>query len=739
MKSETEDMRRSVMVQKYDCLMDRVLPHDTKRRNAYDLFLKSCRILTEEGPASLLRHYNERKRVRILEREQELWRKNNAKKFRKYNLEDIEKDRIEFPKASNDCEVSIVIPVHNNAKFTYNCLRSLSEATRGSFEVIVINDASIDETEDLLKNIENIKIIKNNENQGFIASCNRGAKSSSGKYILFLNNDTILTDNWLEPLVEAIKEDKVGAVGAKLICPDGKLQEAGGIIWKDASGWNYGRGDDPQKPEYNFARDVDYCSGAALLVRKDLFERYGGFDTRFKPAYYEDTDLCFYARSQGYRVLYQPRSVVVHFEGATCGNDVTSSTKRHQELNKPKFLDKWRNVLDKEHYKPDPKNVFLARTHKTGKNILVIDHYVPKFDKDSGSYRMYNFLKILVELGHKVTFIGDDLKQFEPYTGNLQQSGIEVIYRPFVSSIEGYLAANGAFFDIVILSRHHIAIKHIQMVKKYCIKAKIVFDTVDLHFLRESRRFGIEKDRKILRNAEKLKETELCLARSSDITLVVSPIEKEILLKEIPSLKVEVISNIHFAHQCKNSFSRRRDLMFLGGFAHSPNADAVKYFVKEIFPLVKERIGEVKFYVVGNEPPAEIRSLASEDVIVTGYKEDLAPYFNECKVFVAPLRYGAGIKGKINQSMSYGLPVVTTTIGAEGMGLENGINALIADGPGDFADNVASAYKNEDLWNKISINSIDNIKREYSYEVSKRRIQLLIDALIASASPTGKD
>jgi GT2 family glycosyltransferase len=418
MKSKTEDMRRSVMVQKYNCLMDRVLPHDTKRRNAYDLFLKSCQILTDEGPVSLLRQYNERKRDRILEKEQELWRKNNAKKFKKYSLKDIEKDRIEFPKISNNCEVSIVIPVHNNAKYTYNCLRSLSEATRGSFEVIVINDASIDETEDLLKNIENIKIIKNDENQGFIASCNRGAKSSRGKYILFLNNDTILTDNWLELLVEAIKEDKAGAVGAKLIYPDGKLQEAGGIIWNDASGWNYGRGDDPQKPEYNFARDVDYCSGAALLVRKDLFERYGGFDTRFKPAYYEDTDLCFNIRSQGYRVLYQPRSVVVHFEGENSGKDATSSTKRYQEINKLKFFDKWRDVLDKEHYKPDSRNVFMARIHKTGKNILVIDHCVPTFDKDSGSYRMYNFLKILVEIGHKVTFIGDNLKQVEPTCNN---------------------------------------------------------------------------------------------------------------------------------------------------------------------------------------------------------------------------------------------------------------------------------------------------------------------------------
>ena len=732
---EVAEMRDSILWQFvtgcHNNIIERTLPHCTKRRAVYDLGLKSGRILVKEGFEGLWWHYNERKRVKTFENGMGLQPKRETKSINNnVVLEDLKLEKIIFPKLVADPEVSIVIPIYNNSKYTYNCLKSILKTKNSHFEIVAVDDASYDETSDLLRNIENIQIVKNDNNQGFIRSCNKGAKLSHGKYILFLNNDTIVTENWLENLLEVIKKDQVGVVGAKLIYPDGKLQEAGDIVWDDASAWNYGKGDDPDKPEYNFVREVDYCSGAALLIWRDLFEKIGGFDERFNPAYYEDVDLCFSIRNLGYKVLYQPRSVIIHFEGVSSGTDLISGAKKYQGINRAKFLEKWKNILVREHHKPDSRNLFLARVRRrTGKNILVIDHYVPTFDKDAGSYRMYNFLKIMVDLGHKVTFIGDNHSKIEPYTTILQQYGVEVLYEPYIQSIEEYLAENGKYYDIVILSRAHIAKDHIYTARKYCNKAKIVFDTVDLQFLRELRRSEVENNQVIFIESEKLKELELRLARLSDVTLVVSPVEKEILMKEEPSLRIDVISLIQEVKTCKTPFSERKDILFLGGFGHPPNADAVNWFAKEIFPIIKEQIAGIKFYVIGNTPPKEINSLASEDIIVTGFVEDLTPYFDKCRVFVAPLRYGSGVKGKITQSMSFGLPVVTTVIGAEGIGLEDGINALIANEPKKFAEKVMMLYKDEELWNKLSEKSIENVADNFSYEVATIMIKNLIETL----------
>lgn len=706
---ELEAMRQSITwksVMKFQDIMDELLPLGTERRRYYEQLLRR-RAISEEQKG--------------LEKSGGGGGKSKDVQFKEWTGE-----KIAFAEPPENLDVSIVIPVHNNSRYTFNCLNSVLKHTRRGFEVVVVDDASDDNTSRLLEAVENIRVVVNEKNLGFVESCNVGAEESKGKYLLFLNNDTVVTENWLEPLMEAARDDKVGAVGAKLVYPDGRLQEAGGIIWKDASGWNFGRGDDPDKPEYNFIREVDYCSGAALLVKARLFAESGGFDKRFAPGYYEDTDLCFSLRNMGYKVLYQPKSVVIHFEGVTGGTDLTSGMKRYQNVNRKKFSEKWSSAL-KEQYTHDPANLFLARGHGKGKCVLIIDHSVPLFDRDAGSYRMYNMLKILIELGCNATFIGNNLRRLEPHTSTLQQLGIEVIYAPYTSSIDSYLVKNGKFFDVAILSRGPIAANHISDIKKHCDNAMVVFDTVDLQFIREMRRADVENDARVLRQAERLKKMEFRLAKTSDVTFVVSPVEKEIMLKEDPSLNIEVISTIHEVKQVEKSFSERSGIMFVGGFTHPPNVDAVKWFAGEIFPIIKEKISDIKFYVLGSDPPKDIKSLSSKDITVTGYVKDLTPYLEECRLSVAPLRYGAGVKGKINQSMSYGLPVITTSIGAEGMALVDRENAMIADDPAEFAEKTVKAYNDEKLWNRLSKNSIKNVQEHYSYEVIKERLKNVID------------
>ena len=302
-----------------------------------------------------------------------------------FNIGEIyrEHGRLKFEKVENPT-VSIIIPVYNQIHYTYACLLSILEHTKDvTYEVIIADDVSTDATEHLSEYAEGLVICRNSTNQGFLRNCNNAARHARGKYVMFLNNDTQVTENWLSSLVQLIESDPtIGMVGSKLVYPDGRLQEAGGIIWSDGSGWNYGRLDNPDKPEYNYVKDVDYISGAAILLSNELWNQIGGFDTRFAPAYCEDSDLAFEVRKAGYRVVYQPKSKVIHFEGVSNGTDVQGTgLKRYQVANSKKLKEKWADEFAKQcenNGNPDP---FRARERSMGKPIiLVVDHYVPTYD-----------------------------------------------------------------------------------------------------------------------------------------------------------------------------------------------------------------------------------------------------------------------------------------------------------------------------------------------------------------------
>lgn len=249
--------------------------------------------------------------------------------------------------------VSIIIPTYNGIAHLRNCLEALRETLTEEFrgEIIVVDDASAHETREFLDQWARLnqrhKVIHNASNMGFIHSCNRGAEEAGSDYLLFLNDDTLPLPGWLPPLMRLFRDESdVGAVGGMLVYPDGRLQEAGAMIFSDGSGANIGRGDyDLEAPAYNFVREVDYCSGALLATRRALFRELGGFDTHYAPAYYEDTDYCFRVHEKGYRVVYQPESCVIHLEGATSGTDLSVGAKKHQALNREKFRERWERVL----------------------------------------------------------------------------------------------------------------------------------------------------------------------------------------------------------------------------------------------------------------------------------------------------------------------------------------------------------------------------------------------------------
>jgi GT2 family glycosyltransferase/glycosyltransferase involved in cell wall biosynthesis len=635
-------------------------------------------------------------------------------------------------------DVSIIIPVFNQLEYTHACLASLQAVhEQPRFEVIVVDDCSTDGTPEVITQIPGVVYLRNDRNSGFIASCNTGAKTARGKYLVFLNNDTLTKPGWLTALLETFKEERrAGIVGSKLLYPDGRLQEAGGIIWRDASGWNYGKFDDPGKPEYNYLRDVDYCSAAALMVPKALFESAGGFDSRYAPGYYEDTDLAFKVRQAGYRVLYQPLSEVIHYEGATGGTDISTGAKKHQEINRSTFAEVWSDELAKRPANGDVTFLHRPRT-PSGKNILVIDHHLPTPDRDSGSLRMLQILEILHRLGHRVTFLPDNLADMPPYTRELQKRGIQVVHHPYVKRVRDYLISHGPMFDVVVLSRCDFARKHIADVRLHAPQSRIIFDTVDLHYLREQREAQLTQDPDVRRKAQERQLLEDYLIKEANETWVVSPIEQQMLQENWPHKSIQLVSNIVDVTGPVTPFPLRRDWLFIGGFQHRPNIDAVLFFVEEIYPLVRDRLSDTKFYIIGDKAPPEIVALASDRIIVAGLQRNVRSFFDSVRLSVAPLRFGAGIKGKINQSMAYGVPVVATSIAVEGMSLTDHEHVLVADKPQDFARALIELYESEELWKRLSQNGIHKTQELYSTDAAREKLEFLFsDRHLKSLEPS---
>jgi GT2 family glycosyltransferase/glycosyltransferase involved in cell wall biosynthesis len=623
--------------------------------------------------------------------------------------------------------VSVIIPVYGKAQYTLACLRSIARhQPKALFEVIVVDDRSPDDSVALLEQIGGVKLLRNERNLGFVGSCNAGAAAARGDFLLFLNNDTQVMPNWLDGLLCCFGDHAdCGIAGSRLVYPDGRLQEAGGLVFDDGSCWTAGRFEQRDAPAWRYRREVDYVSGAALMIRRELFQRIDGFDQRYAPAYYEDTDLAFAVRQQGLKVYYEPSSTIIHCEGISAGTDLHAGMKRHQLTNQATFAAKWKEAL-LAHPTAGTSLLRALRWRRRGR-VLVVDSMTPEPTRDSGSLRLSAMLRLLDEQGWAVSFLPDDGRASDEEIRALGALGVEVLCRPWVSDLPHWLRAHGHGLRAVMLCRHTVAGQYASLVRKLAPKARLLFDTVDLHFLREQRAAELSGSASMARQAQSSRKSELALIEQSDVTFVVSPHEQALLAAELPHAKVELLSNIHEVFGCRRPYAGRRDLVFIGGYGHPPNVDAIRWIATDILPALHERVPNITVHVAGDIPDAAREELSAPGLVFHGRVPDLAPLMESALASLAPLRFGAGVKGKINMAMSHGLPVIATGTAVEGMRLQPDIDVMIAQDPAAFADAVARLASDETLWTSLSRNGLDNVDRHFSPRAAAATLRRVLD------------
>lgn len=372
-----------------------------------------------------------------------------------------------------------------------------------------------------------------------------------------------------------------------------------------------------------------------------------------------------------------------------------------------------------------------------GRRVLVVDRRIPTPDQDSGSVRMFAILKLARRLGHEVTFAADGEEPAGPYAAALERLGIEVV-RGVGATVE-HLRARGSEYGVALLSRPEAAEQYLTIVRAYALGATVVYDTVDLHWVRFARAADVTGDPRARAEADRYRRLERLNASCADLTLTVTEQDRDALLRDVPGARVAVLPNIHDCAEAPPPWEGRRDLLFVGGFDHAPNVDGVEWFVERVLSLVHGSLPGVVLDVVGSKVSDRVKRLRSATVRIVGHVPCVDPLLDAARVFVSPLRYGAGMKGKIGQSMARGLPVVTTSIGAEGMKLVDGENALVADDPAAFASAVVRLYTDERLWSRIARSSVRHVEEHFSETAVLERLANVLSTERAGGDRGGPD
>ena len=643
------------------------------------------------------------------------------------------------------CEpvVSIVLILYNRAELTLACIQSILNNVKVPVELVIVDNASSDRTEDLLSLIHgNVRIIKNEENLGFLLACNQAAEIARGKYLLFLNNDAEIHEGALSSALDIFHtEEKVGAVGGKVLLLDGSLQEAGCIVWRDGSCLGYGRTENPEKAPFNYQRDVDFCSGAFLLTPKQLFCDLGKFDERFVPAYYEEVDYCMTLYANDYRVVYNPTSVITHFEFAS-----SSSSEKAIELqkkNRKTFVDKHSSILENQQL-PVLSNTLKARQRPNSNgNILFIEDRVPHQDLGSGYPRSNEIVNILASLDYNVTIYSINFQKEDEWSDIYRDIDprVEVVLYYNRPGFERFAFSRSDFYDLVWISRP----PNMQFLKDKLFhfheKTIFVYDAEAI-FSERIKRQSENTDLPTEESYQASLQKELDLYRYVDQVLTVKNVDRE-LYEGYGATDVDVLSVIAEGEKTEASFDDRSGILFVGNMDYddSPNVDSIVWFHDNVLKLIQKENKEVKLHLVGSAKSKLIRDLAKKNssVVVHGRVSSLYDVYNEARIFIAPTRFSAGIPLKVFTSAAFGLPIIGSHLIIEQSGFSKDESIVEGDveNPADFALALLKVYSSKEKWTKLRNSALEHVHKYYSREAFENKIEDVVTELLTSSSEEG--
>ncbi|WP_213460648.1 glycosyltransferase [Thiocapsa sp.] len=626
--------------------------------------------------------------------------------------------------------VSVIITVCHRLKDPIACIDSIATHPPAvPIEVIVIDGRPGNDVDASLAERCDIRYLRISKDLGVVAAANRGAAQARGDFVFYLTQDIRVLAGWLDAsMAIASRIPEAGVVGSQLLFPNGRVKEAGRIIGNDGRARRYGHQQDPRAPELGFVRDADAFSGDAILVRRKLLQDVGGFDPKYSCIDFAAMDLCFALQARGFRVIYQPRSQVFQEKRGLTSCDASGRENAGADPDRHHFTAKWReNFAVRSGF--DERKEGIDADRRPRARMLIIDACTPTPDRDSGSIDLLNYLRVLESLDYRVTFMPADLLYAGPYTRDLQDLGVECLYLPFAHSAEKVLRARGDEFDVVMLMRLGQGSRYLKRVRACCPRAKVIFNTVDLHYLREERREVTQSGMRVRSIARRMKEQELEVVREADSTIVISPFERELLAKEVPAARLQVIPLLREIPGRSSGYGGRRGILFIGGFRHPPNVDAIVWFCECVWPSVRRRLPETELLIVGSYPSPRILGLKGNGVEVLGYVEDIEPLFARVRLTIAPLRYGAGLKGKVVTSLGYGVPCVVTPTAAEGLGLDDGQGILVAAESEAFAAAIVQLYGTADEWERSSLAGLRAVTERFSVSANRPRILDLLAEL----------
>lgn len=636
---------------------------------------------------------------------------------------------LDFPLAPQPM-VSVCILADGEPAGLHRSLAALHRHTDGSaLEIILVRPAGRS-TDEALQGVTGVRVVEGPADAGAAALLNRAANAAHGRRIALLAAGTLACDQWLEAMLDAFERfPDAGLVGARLLGGNGRIAEAGVTIHPDGRLSPVGAGCETGHPAISSTREVDACLSGCVMVPAGAWSDVGGLDERFESSDYALADLAMRLRTSGRRILCQPFASFARPAPAT-GDDWQQAQDRWR------FRERWVAELGLDHPSRDAEVSY--RQNGRGPRVLFIDHLTPTPDQDSGSADIYWYMRIFRSFGYDVTFIaGYDLGYAGRYTDDLRRWGITCLCAPFVTSVSSFLEKDGAGFDLVMLYRAPLAAAYMDVVRRHAPQARVVFDTVDLHYLREEREALLTRSTARLEQSYRTRASELATIAKADCTILLSQQEHAIVQDLLPQAPTRLIPIVRSIPGRDAPFAPRNGVVFVGGFNHKPNIDAITSFVGEVWPLVRSSLPDARLIIVGANPTAEVVALGNPDqgIKVQGFVEDLGEIFSTCRLSVAPLRYGAGIKGKVVSSLSYGLPCVATPVAAEGMGLVDGQHIRIAASPEEFAAAIVAVHEDSQQWNTLSENGLRFARDTFSIVRVREMLREMLVSLQLPAPP----